>query len=130
MPAYYFDTSALLKRYIDEAGSTWTRTTIARSGEYRYIVQITGVEVVSALTRLALGKYISTRVRDSALAEFKCDYAHGYVITAINLALIQKAMFLAARYALILLCQKDKSVRKQGYERDSEATTDIARAEC
>jgi len=38
--------------------------------------------------------------------------------------------FVCSGSLLVLLCQKDKSVRKQGYERDSEATTDIARAEC
>jgi hypothetical protein len=31
MPAMYFDTSALVKRYVSEMGSLWVRVTLAQS---------------------------------------------------------------------------------------------------
>lgn len=100
MNAYFFDTSALVKRYIDEAGSAWLRRTIAASGQYRYIAEITGVEMVSAIARLAAGKQISEHVRTIASAEFKRDFAKGYVVVSVNAPLIQIAMRLAEQHVI------------------------------
>lgn len=100
MNAYYFDTSALVKRYIDEKGSAWLRGTITSSGQYRYIAEITGVEMVSAIARLAAGSQISDRVRTLASAEFKRDFAKGYVVVSVNTPLIQIAMRLAEQHVI------------------------------
>lgn len=100
MPAYYFDTSALIKRYIDEKGSAWARTTIANAGQYRYIAQITGVEMVSAITRLAAGKNITDPTRVASLSAFKRDFAQGYIVVSVNTPVIQSAMTLAERHVI------------------------------
>jgi predicted nucleic acid-binding protein len=100
MPAYFFDSSALLKRYIDEAGSAWIRATIRYSSLPCYVAQITGVEVVSAIVRQAAGKYITPRVRDAAITEFKKDFADSYDIAVLNQAVIESAMRLAERRLL------------------------------
>ncbi len=100
MHACYFDTSALIKRYIDESGSTWLREIISTAGEYRYIAEITGVEVVSAIARLAAGRHISERVRTTTLSHFKQDFLQGYVVISVNTALIQSAMRLAEQHVI------------------------------
>jgi predicted nucleic acid-binding protein len=52
MPAYYFDTSALAKRYVVEVGSAWVQTIVAQqSGQTIYTSVLTQPELVSALRR-------------------------------------------------------------------------------
>ncbi|MEW6668332.1 MAG: type II toxin-antitoxin system VapC family toxin [Thermodesulfobacteriota bacterium] len=65
MTTYYLDTSALIKRYVDEAGSDWLRATVSRRGSASILVaNLAIVEVTSALMR---------RVRDGSLTS--TDYA-------------------------------------------------------
>jgi predicted nucleic acid-binding protein len=50
--AYFFDSSALVKRYAKEVGTSWVFSLVRRSAaNHLYIARITGVELVSALTR-------------------------------------------------------------------------------
>ena len=52
MPAYYFDTSALAKRYVVEVGSAWMQTIVAQqSGQMIYTSVLAQPEIVSALQR-------------------------------------------------------------------------------
>jgi uncharacterized protein len=46
--AYFFDSSAIVKRCVNEIGSDWVESTLAASDDV-YIAAVTGVEVVSAL---------------------------------------------------------------------------------
>ena len=54
MRAYYFDSSALVKRYIQETGTAWVRS-LSRRGttDPIYVARITAVEVCSAVARRA-----------------------------------------------------------------------------
>jgi predicted nucleic acid-binding protein len=64
MTTYYLDTSALIKRYVDEAGSEWLRATLAAPEPPSIIVaHLAIVEVTSALMR---------RVRDGSLTTTDC----------------------------------------------------------
>lgn len=52
MTVYFWDSSALIKRYITEAGTTWVRGVIVPSaGNAAIIAHITPVELASALAR-------------------------------------------------------------------------------
>jgi uncharacterized protein len=52
MPSYYFDTSALAKRYVVEVGSSWVQAVVAQqSGQMFYTSVLTQPEIVSALQR-------------------------------------------------------------------------------
>jgi uncharacterized protein len=63
--AYYVDTSALIKRYVDELGSDWMRARLTSPPVPSIIcVYLVVVEVTSALTR---------RVREGGLS--RADYA-------------------------------------------------------
>lgn len=51
MTAYFFDTSALVKRYVPEKGTRWIRSISARHANNDLIVaQIASVEVISAVS--------------------------------------------------------------------------------
>jgi predicted nucleic acid-binding protein len=53
MAAMYFDTSALVKRYVAEVGSAWTRRALARPvHQVMYTAALSQAEVISALQRL------------------------------------------------------------------------------
>jgi predicted nucleic acid-binding protein len=50
MPLYYFDTSALAKRYVVEVGSSWVQALVVRhSGQMIYTSVLAQPEIVSAL---------------------------------------------------------------------------------
>src|SRR4029450_10005617 len=52
MPAYYFDTSAMAKRYVVEVGSAWVQAIVTQqSGQTIYTSVLTQPELVSALRR-------------------------------------------------------------------------------
>ena len=60
MAAYFFDSSAIVKRYISETGSGWVTSMSDISTNNRiYIARITAVEVVSAITRRKRGGSLS-----------------------------------------------------------------------
>jgi uncharacterized protein with PIN domain len=48
---YFFDSSALVKAYIDEAGTNWVRTILDDPQHRISISALAEVEVTSALTR-------------------------------------------------------------------------------
>lgn len=56
MGAYYLDSSALVKRYLQEAVTGWiTALTSPRSEQEIFIALVTGAEVVAAVVRQARG---------------------------------------------------------------------------
>jgi predicted nucleic acid-binding protein len=55
--AYFFDTSALVKRYAREMGTAWVLSLFRRVAGHRlYATRITGVEAAAALTRKRRGR--------------------------------------------------------------------------
>ena len=61
MPVYFFDSSAMVKRYINEVGTGWvTSLTDRTAGNRIQVARITAVEVVSAITRRAREGYLPT----------------------------------------------------------------------
>ena len=54
MASYFVDSSALVKRYVNETWSVWLRGLVSpAAGNDIYIARITTVEVIAALTRRA-----------------------------------------------------------------------------
>lgn len=52
MPAYFFDSSALVKRFASETGSEWVVGLLRPSAKNKiYIARITSVEVIAAVER-------------------------------------------------------------------------------
>jgi len=60
MASYFLDSSGLVKRYVAEVGTAWVSSLMdPATGNLLYVARVTGVEVVSALTRRARGGSLS-----------------------------------------------------------------------
>lgn len=101
MRVFFLDSSAIVKRYGREPGSAWIKElTHRREGNRIYIARITGVEVVSAITRKARDGGISHADATVSLALFRRDLSSKYFAVEVTPALVSSAMWLAERYAL------------------------------
>ena len=101
MAVYFFDSSAIVKRYVEETGTDWVvGVTNPEEGESIYVARITGAEVVSAIARRGRGGDISEDDVTRAIADFRHDFMHAYHVLEITPALITRAMSLAETHAL------------------------------
>ena len=101
MSAYFFDTSALVKRFVLETGSGWTLNLLKPShGHTIYISRIAAVEAVSALTRRARGGGLSGQQAQKALQRFERSLFGRYAIVEIRPTVANRAMLLAKIHAL------------------------------
>jgi len=100
MPLYYFDTSALLKRYIVEDGSAWVRTTFEEPEADIVVSQLAIVEGVAALARRARGGAFWPGSVARVIQKLTADFQQQFVVIAVNSELIDKAVDLARQRAL------------------------------
>lgn len=101
MAGYFFDTSAVVKRYVSERGSAWVNVlTNPAARNSIYIVRITAVEVASAVARRARGGSFSAADGSLFLVWFRQDYAHQYRLSGVTPTLIAEAMDLAEAHGL------------------------------
>jgi predicted nucleic acid-binding protein len=98
---YFFDSSAIVKRYVSERGTAWV-TTVAdpAAGNRIYVARVSGAEVISAVTRHARAGAISPAELATALADFRHDFANQYRIVPVNVAVVDRAMNLAEVHGL------------------------------
>jgi hypothetical protein len=98
--AYFLDSSALVKRYVREAGTAWVRgVTRRRSSTYIYIALIAAVEVTSAIARRR-GVTLSAAQASSFLSRFRKHLAGRYLPSQVTPALVGEAMKLANTHRL------------------------------
>lgn len=101
MAVYFFDSSAIIKRYVREIGTSWViGLSDPKTGNRIYVASITGVEVTSAIARQGRGGNLSAADKASAMAQFERDFNNEYRTIEIVSSLIKRAMLLAATYAL------------------------------
>lgn len=101
MPAYYFDSSALVKRYVAEIGTAWIAGLMdPAAGNLLHVARLTGVEVVSALARRLRGGSLSPVHAAAALTLFRSDLRTRFLIVGIRTVLVNQAMRLAERHFL------------------------------
>lgn len=103
MAVYFFDSSALVKRYLREPGSTWVGyLSDPKSGNKLYITKITGVEVIAALMRKVRDTTSPFSLHDAQakIAEFRNDFEKQYELFSIDDPLIQRAMALPEKHKL------------------------------
>ncbi len=97
MADYFLDTSAVVKRYVQETGTAWVRTLAAPAmGHFIYLARISEVEVSSALARRRGQPGLSIAQARGALGLFRQDYR----IAEITVPLLQRAALLADTHAL------------------------------
>jgi predicted nucleic acid-binding protein len=97
----FFDSSALVKRYVNESGSSWILQLFdPMAGNLSFVASITAVEVVSALVRQARAGHISSTDLIWALSLCRVDFAGGYQIVELSPAVIERAITMAEAHAL------------------------------
>jgi predicted nucleic acid-binding protein len=101
MAAYFFDTSGIVKRYIQETGTAWVQAVTDPAAAIAiYLARISAVEVTSAAIRRQRAGHLSAALANSVLAQFRLDFAPEYRIVEITSALLEDAMRLAESHAL------------------------------
>ena len=103
MAVYYFDTSALVKRYIAETGHAWIVGPCdpAVANEL-FIAQISEVEVVATFCRMVRERprRLTIRSRDRTIDDFRDDLKHQYTITPVTSTICARAANLCRSHPL------------------------------
>jgi predicted nucleic acid-binding protein len=107
MAFYYFDTSALVKYYVTEPGSTWVRQLIeaqvSTTGRVRhtiFVADITRVEVAAGLAVVERVGRIRKSVRDREYRRFTSQLTHRYIIIPLTTADLEVAADLTQQHPL------------------------------
>jgi predicted nucleic acid-binding protein len=101
MAVYLFDTSALVKRHVQETGSVWVRSlTRAKASHTIYLARITAVEVYAAITRRQRGGSLSPSQAGAILGHFRRHLTQRYLIVELTPTLSADAMRLARKHGL------------------------------
>ena len=98
---YFFDSSALIKRYVAETGSSWVQTvTHPQSDKQIVVARITWVEVLSAFSRLRREGSLPPTDVENAIRAFQYDVDTQYQIVELDPTLIETAGQLVQRHPL------------------------------
>jgi uncharacterized protein len=96
MAVYFIDSSALVKRYISETGSSWVLNLFDPGLNNEVLIAaITGVEIIAAITRRSRGGGISITDSIAVCNHFKSDLVSDYQVIQITENIINAAMILA-----------------------------------
>ncbi|MBW4634627.1 MAG: type II toxin-antitoxin system VapC family toxin [Iphinoe sp. HA4291-MV1] len=101
MAVYFMDSSALVKRYISETGSTWVLELFdpVLNNEV-FIAAITGVEITAAITRRSRGGSINLVDARVICNQLRSDLHRDYQIVEITESIINSGMVFAETYGL------------------------------
>lgn len=101
MAGFFFDSSAIVKRYVNEIGSNFVEgLTDLKSGNIILLARITRVEVTAAIARRLKNNSLTTADAQNALAIFQHDLTNNYYTVEITPVLLSSAMSLATKHAL------------------------------
>jgi predicted nucleic acid-binding protein len=97
----YFDTSALLKRYVTEAGTEWVKSLLASLDAPVVLTsRLAFVEAACAFARRAREGNLSPQALDNLLRLFEYDVHYRYHILELSPATIDAARDLALQHPL------------------------------
>jgi predicted nucleic acid-binding protein len=99
---YYFDSSALVKRYAPETGSVWIKQLFNPPLTNQiYCAQVTGIEVAAGLSRKVRTKQISPKYYQLVLQLFTEDLDKGdYNLVPLSDDIVKRAIDLTQHYPL------------------------------
>jgi uncharacterized protein len=101
MALYFLDSSALVKRYISETGSTWILGLFAPALKNEiFIAAIAKVEIVAAIMRRSRSGSISVTEAKAIVHQLRKDSRKGYQVIEITESIINSGMALAETYGL------------------------------
>ena len=100
MPAYFFDSSALVKFYVNETGTVWVRSFTDFEDNVIHVASLAKVETVSALTRRLRRRDIAQTEFDDACDDLEQDFVSQYRVVALTEEIIEEAANLAKKHGL------------------------------
>jgi predicted nucleic acid-binding protein len=101
MAVYFFDSSAIVKRYVNETGSNFVENLAnLKKGNLILLARITQVEIASAIARRLKGGSLTQTDALDALTLFQHDLTNNYFIIEVTSNLLYEAMNLATKHAL------------------------------
>lgn len=101
MTTTYWDSSALIKRYIQETGSDWVRTLMSPNTDHVWLTaRITMVEFHSALARRRREGTVPTADCDVACQAFDAHSVTEYDFVELHLEVVQLAQHLLNHHPL------------------------------
>ena len=101
MADYFFDTSALVKRHVNEVGSDYVRTlTRPKAAHSIYISRITAVEVYAAISSRQRGGSLTLPQAAAMLGHFRRHLDQRYYVIELSPDLLTEAMFAARKHGL------------------------------
>ena len=100
MGHYYFDSSALVKRYVVETGTDWVNNLYLDPDQTIYLARISGAEIIAALfRRVRIGELLPVDA-DKAATQFKEDFRTRYQVVEVTEKVVDSAMDLAEKHNL------------------------------
>lgn len=101
MSVYFFDSSALAKRYVSETGSKWIKSLCnSNTGNIIICSNLTEVEVSSAFCRRCREGHISIKERNDLIKTLRHDCILEYYLLEITNNIRDKAIELLKNYKL------------------------------
>jgi len=102
MPLYYFDTSALLKRYRTEDGTDVLDAIFSGPSRNEFFIpsHFTAVEVESVAARALRGRLLNKKSHGTLLNTFAADLEHLLIVLPVSTALLSEAALVARQYSL------------------------------
>lgn len=96
----YFDSSALVKRYLVETGTPWVQTWCDDPAHTVAVAEIGLVEIAAAFARKMRGAHITAIQYSSVRADLAADAQSEYSLVTVNRTVVEEAIELTARYRL------------------------------
>ena len=97
----FFDSSALVKRYIPETGNAWVQSRLRGTPQSdTYIAYVTGPEIMAAFARRLRMGDITLAAYNVAATTFERHFRHRYTRLALSLPVVYTAMDLTKRHHL------------------------------
>lgn len=96
----YFDSSALVKRYLVETGTPWVQTWCDDPAHTVAVAEIGLVEIAAAFGGKLRGAHITAIQYDNARADLATDAHSEYTLVTVNRTVVDEAIELTARYRL------------------------------
>jgi len=100
MAILFLDTSAAVKRYVRETGTSWLINQIRPATTDAFVANVTGIETISAIVRRRRGGSLTAADADKALRRFRRDFASRYIVVELTPPVIHLAMQLAEKHNL------------------------------
>lgn len=99
--AYFVDTSALVKKYMTETGSTWIETLTDPDSDNQIILaRVTWVETLSAFSRLHRENKIDPKLLAQTIQVFKADWEGQYQVVEVEKSDFEAAGNLVQKHPL------------------------------